>query len=204
MQVFKQFLSIWPQLEKRVVAVLPVEFVSSPTLVQKKCSRKTPKKNARLTPWTFCSLWSWRLRSTTSWTTSPWHLWFAPHAVLQLVKRLVRVAARRVGHMRVRSHRASLVHNSPKARRRSVALLEECLVFASMARGGVYFTLETAKYRLWSPRGDWVPPEHRADVLMASPMVAFMDLYTPHLGPRRVDVASLAPATDGCKSAFGS
>ena len=99
-------------------------------------------------------------------------------AVLQLVKRLVRVAARRVGHMRVRSHRASLVHNSPKARRRSVALLEECLVFASMARGGVYFTLETAKYRLWSPRGDWVPPEHRADVLMASPMVAFMDLYS--------------------------
>lgn len=95
---------------------------------------------------------------------------------LQLVKRLVRVAAGRVDHMRVRLHRTSLVHNLWKLWRRSVALLEECLLSASMARGGVYFTLETAKYRLWSPRGDWVPPEHRADVRTASPMVAFMDL----------------------------
>lgn len=86
---------------------------------------------------------------------------------LQLVKRLVRVAAGRVGHMRVRLHRTSLVHKLWKLWRRSVALLEECLVSASMARGGVYFTLETAKYRLWSPR-------HQSTA--RTPMVAFMDL----------------------------
>ena len=73
----------------------------------------------------------------------------------------------RVGHMRVRLHRTSLVHKLWKLWRRSVALLEECLVSASMARGGVYFTLETAKYRLWSPR-------HQSTA--RTPMVAFMDL----------------------------
>lgn len=87
---------------------------------------------------------------------------------LQMVKHLVKVAAGRVGSMRARLHHTSLVHslvrNLWKLWRRSVALLEECLVSVTMARGGVYFTLETAKDRLWQPRGDWVPPEHRADV----------------------------------------
>ena len=57
------------------------------------------------------------------------------------------------------------------------ALLEQCLQSASMAHGGLYFTLETAKDRLWQPRGDWVAgTAHRADVLEGSPMIAFMDV----------------------------
>ena len=83
---------------------------------------------------------------------------------LQMVKHLVKLAAGRVGSMRARLHHTSLVHclvrNLWKLWRRSVALLEECLVSATM---GVYFTLETAKDRLWQPRADvqWLHIEVR-------------------------------------------
>lgn len=92
---------------------------------------------------------------------------YEPVALL-LVEGLVRAAAGRVGHLPV--------HNLWKLWRRSIGLLEECLVSMSRASPGTYFTLETSKYRLWAPRGDWIPPEHRPDVLLGSPMVPFMDL----------------------------
>lgn len=87
------------------------------------------------------------------------------------------VAAGRVGAMRVRLHQTSLTHNLWKLWRRRVCLLEQCLLSASMAHGGFYFTLETVgRDRLWQPRSDHVAPARRADVLQRSPMVAFMDL----------------------------
>lgn len=95
---------------------------------------------------------------------------------LEFVKHLVKVAAGRVGAMRVRLHQTSLTHNLWKLWRRSVCLLEQCLLSASMAPGGLYFTLETERDRLWQPRSDHVAPARRADVLQSSPMVAFMDL----------------------------
>ena len=130
---------------------------------------------------------------------------------LEYVKRLVRVAAGRVGAMRLRLHRTFLFQNLWKLRRRSVCLLEQCLLSACMAHGGMHFTLETARDRLWQPRGDWVPPAHRADVLEGSPMVAFMDLllawnlevWTSHwldsvrYGRVRVSVWELTGSADG-------
>ena len=114
------------------------------------------------------------------------------------------VAAGRVGAMRVRLHQTSLTHNLWKLWRRSVCLLEQCLLSASMAHGGFYFTLETERDRLWQPRSDHVAPARRADVLQRSPMVAFMDLLLVW----RLEVWTTHRAypveTDGCKWAFGN
>ena len=68
-------------------------------------------------------------------------------------RQLVGVAAGRAGALRVRLHETSLFHNLWKLWRRSVCLLEQCLLSASMAHGGLYFTLETERHRLWQPRG---------------------------------------------------
>ena len=130
---------------------------------------------------------------------------------LELVKHLVRVAAGRAGALRVRLHETSLFHNLWKLWRRSVCLLEQCLLSASMAHGGLYFTLETERHRLWQPRGDYVPPALRAEVLEGSPMVAFMDLllvwrldvwatrtvYPVRYGRVQVSVWELTGSVDG-------
>lgn len=68
------------------------------------------------------------------------------------------------------------------------ALLEQCLQSASMAHGGLYFTLETAKDRLWQPRGDGTPCRR--------PWRESHDRFhgrTAGLGAGDMDVPSVAP-----------
>lgn len=99
---------------------------------------------------------------------------YEPVALL-LVKGLVRAAAGRVGHMRVRLHRTSLVHNLWKLWRRSVALLEECLVPISMARGGILYFRDSQMPSLGSA---WRLDPTRAPALTCSRPVRWSRSWT--------------------------
>ena len=101
---------------------------------------------------------------------------------------LLRAAAGRVGHLRVRLHRTSLVHNLWKLWRRSIPAFSRS-AWCPCPWRVLGRTSQSTGSGLRVATGS-----HRPDVLLASPMAPFMDLLL-NLGPWHLDLAPPAPSS---------